>query len=214
MSGQKQDKQFHNNPFKTLKGLSVSSESKPGRTPQEAPAPLPPEPAPEESFADEMTLLGVKPLSRGRGGAGQDETSNASADHYSDQDEFLAALDRIDSSLPEPAEDRSGSAKPRRMKQVRQRKLAPEATLDLHGTTRNEALQKLPHFLDNARFHGFSTLLVVTGKGLHSEEGPVLRQAVETYLDGPGRKLVREWGPAPRNYGGDGALILFLRSAD
>ena len=53
-------------------------------------------------------------------------------------------------------------------------------------------------------------MVIVTGKGLHSPTGPVLRQAIEQLLpDLP--HLVLEWGPAPRQYGGTGALVVFPR---
>jgi DNA-nicking Smr family endonuclease len=52
--------------------------------------------------------------------------------------------------------------------------------------------------------------LIITGKGLHSSDGPVLRQAMEKLLNQQ-REHVLEWSVAPRRFGGDGALIVFLR---
>jgi len=96
---------------------------------------------------------------------------------------------------------------------VRQGKLKPEAQLDLHGQQCEEALARVGHFLENACFHQLRCVLIITGRGQHSAQGPVLRQAVEDFLSGPGEKLIAEWGRAPRQYGGEGALVVFLPAA-
>ena len=102
-------------------------------------------------------------------------------------------------------------ASSRKIKQIKQGKLIPDASLDLHGFQCVEALRKLNHFLQNGQHHGWQTLLVITGKGLHSEAGePALRNEIERFLSAEGKKQVTEWSRAPRQYGGDGALILFL----
>ena len=51
---------------------------------------------------------------------------------------------------------------------------------------------------------------IVTGKGTHSDFGPVIRPQVEEYLSGPGRQFVVEWIKAPGNLGGEGALLAEL----
>ena len=96
------------------------------------------------------------------------------------------------------------------MRQVERGHLRPEAELDLHGLTVDEASEKVRFFLGDACFQRFQTVLIITGKGLHSSDGPVLRQAMETLLNHL-REQVIEWGIAPRRFGGDGALIVFLR---
>ena len=58
----------------------------------------------------------------------------------------------------------------------------PEAELDLHGTARGEALKGLDLFIENARARGLCFVLIITGKGIHSERGPVLKDAVENRL--------------------------------
>jgi DNA-nicking Smr family endonuclease len=103
-------------------------------------------------------------------------------------------------------------AVPRRMKQVERGQLKPQEQLDLHGMTIDEATAKVLFFLQNAIFQGFSTILLITGKGLHSEGGPVLRSAMESLLNEKKEQVV-EWGVAPRRYGGEGALVVFLRQS-
>ena len=83
--------------------------------------------------------------------------------------------------------------------------------LDLHGLTRDEALAELSRFLRTARAKGQTAVLVITGKGNHSTTEPVLQLAVTAWLRDAGRELVVEFAPAPREMGGSGAFVIFLR---
>jgi DNA-nicking Smr family endonuclease len=129
-----------------------------------------------------------------------------------DRAEFLAALERIE---PAAGGDTDGGgaaprAQPRRVKQLERGTLRPAETLDLHGLTREEALPRTRAFLGHAARQGWAVVVIVTGKGLHSPTGPVLRQAVEQLL-ASSPQLLLEWAPAPRQYGGAGALVVFPR---
>ncbi|TLM59322.1 MAG: DNA mismatch repair protein MutS [Deltaproteobacteria bacterium] len=129
-----------------------------------------------------------------------------------ERDEFLAAVAAFDPVPGEkaPAGDAPPVARPRRTRQLARGALRPAATLDLHGLTRDEAVARARTFLAGAVRQGWPLVVIVTGKGLHSQEGPVLRRAVETLL-GNSRDLVLEWAAAPRHLGGAGALAVFLR---
>lgn len=131
-----------------------------------------------------------------------------------EQAEFLAAIDHIDRPLEEevPVDEEPVRAQPRRMKQLERGELKPLGELDLHGLTRDEAVARTRSFLAGAVRQGWPAVVIVTGKGLHSSAGPVLRQAVERLLEGS-HELVLEWGQAPRRFGGAGALVVFLRNA-
>lgn len=98
-----------------------------------------------------------------------------------------------------------------RLRQVRRGVVSVSHQLDLHGLTREEALEALPRFLQSAQRKGQKAVLVITGKGNHSPEEPVLHQAVASWLRDAGRKTVLEFAPAPREMGGSGAYVVFLR---
>jgi len=98
-----------------------------------------------------------------------------------------------------------------RLRQVKLGIVTVNHQLDLHGLTREEALEALPRFLRNAVQKGQKAVLVITGKGNHSPEAPVLHQAVASWLRDAGRALVLEFAPAPREMGGSGAYVVFLR---
>lgn len=98
-----------------------------------------------------------------------------------------------------------------RLRQVKRGIVSVSHQLDLHGLTREEALNALPGFMLSAQKKGQKAVLVITGKGLHSAEEPVLHQAVASWLRDAGRATVLEFAPAPREMGGSGAYVVFLR---
>ncbi|HSC70120.1 MAG TPA: Smr/MutS family protein, partial [Candidatus Methylomirabilis sp.] len=53
--------------------------------------------------------------------------------------------------------------------------------------------------------------LVITGKGLNSPAEPVLQGAVAGWLRDKGKGMVAEFAPAPRQMGGSGAYVVFLK---
>lgn len=187
------------------------------------PAPLPPaEPVVEDdaaAFEREMALLGVNPREQdGRQWEVEPVATDLSCEksvktvELTDDELFLDSLGKMDSVFrDEIPQDEEAAAAPRRMRQLRQGKLAPEAKLDLHGLSRQEAREKVRFFLEDATFHGLKTVLIITGRGKGSSDGPVLRQFMERYLSSDARAWVVEWGRAPARYGGEGALVVFLK---
>lgn len=187
------------------------------------PTPLPPvEPVVEDdaaAFEREMALLGVDPREQDDN---QQEVETVVTDlpyeksektvELTDDELFMDSLGKMDSVFrDEIPQEEEVAASARRMRQLRQGKLAPEAKLDLHGLTRQEAREKVRFFLEDATFQGLKTVLIITGRGKGSSAGPVLRQFMERYLSSDARAWVVEWGRAPARYGGEGALVVFLK---
>ena len=98
-----------------------------------------------------------------------------------------------------------------RLRQLKKGVIRLDRQLDLHGLTREEALEALPRFLRNARVHGEKAVLVITGKGNNSPAEPVLQQAVAAWLREAGKDMVAEFDSAPREMGGSGAFVVFLK---
>ncbi|BCR04496.1 DNA mismatch repair protein MutS [Desulfuromonas versatilis] len=227
----KKDKDLNNNPFKALKGLSVSQPGKKSTSPATAekspsprPAAAPPEQLSEEDlFAREMGLLGVTPKPEGEHSEPPPKAppappaagKPAQREPATEEELFLDSLGKMDRVFRDEFTQEDSSATPaaqgRRQRQLRRGKLVPEDQLDLHGMTRDEAGERVRYFLENSIYHGRRTVLVVTGRGLGSAGEPVLRAEVERLLGQELRELVLEWGRAPRQYGGEGALVVFLR---
>jgi DNA-nicking Smr family endonuclease len=218
---QSHDQSFKNNPFSSVKGFSVSEPEK---------KELPVQKAIEEKvvaeqdvdFTQVMEQLGVSTLNdddllmeRAVPDVAPAQTRSESEEDLDDEGLFLAQLGTFDRVFTDefPEQDEGGGrAEPRRMKQLRQGKVRPQETLDLHGSYRDEAREKVRHFLKNRFEQGLHTVLIVTGRGKRSPGGEsVIRQDMENYLSTQAKAWVAEWGRAPKQYGGEGALVVFLR---
>lgn len=92
--------------------------------------------------------------------------------------------------------------------------MAIEATLDLHGHTRDSGRQALTTFLQAHQAAGRRCVLVITGKGLKGDDWSpgVLREAVPGWLNAPPlREIVLSFSYAQPQHGGSGALYVLLK---
>ncbi|WP_155875537.1 Smr/MutS family protein [Desulfuromonas sp. AOP6] len=175
----------------------------------------------KDLFAKEMARLGLDSSALGTEDANAEQPEGPAAstgqreESLTEKDLFLQALGKMEVTfVDEYPEEETPGAVPRRMKLLRKGKLRPEATLDLHGLTRDEARAKVRFFLEDSLHHRRKVVLVITGWGKGSGKEPILRDDMERYLGQEGRAWVSEWGRAPRQHGGEGALVVFLRSRD
>ena len=97
------------------------------------------------------------------------------------------------------------------MRQLKRGTIRISGELDLHGFLKDDALRRLEHFIASAYARGLQAVLVITGKGLNSPDGPVLPGAVAAWLREQGKGMVAEFLPAPRDRGGSGAIVVFLK---
>jgi len=96
--------------------------------------------------------------------------------------------------------------------ELRAGKLHVEDTLDLHGETVETGKLQLREFLVAAHRIGRRCVLVVHGKGTHSDHGAPLRDAVLEDLLGPLSGVVHALATAAPSAGGEGATYVMLRS--
>ena len=91
--------------------------------------------------------------------------------------------------------------------------LTPEARVDLHGLGRDEAMRVVGRFVKDARMKSRLTVLIIHGKGAHSEGGiGVLEEAcVEALTKGGAAPYVEAFATAPTRFGGRGAIVARLR---
>lgn len=59
----------------------------------------------------------------------------------------------------------------------------PDAVLDLHGLTRDEAWDQLDLFFAQARSRGAEKVLIIHGKGNHSEGEAVLKRTTKLFIE-------------------------------
>ena len=225
--------QFRTSPFDALKGVSVEAPPLPEPVkPAQVKPPLKEEPLAEDIFRQAMA--GVRPLdgiplgkTKERQGSllrKEQETGRSRHSKPLPREEvvarkaFLLEVDklkldvRFDERFPEDEELKALSGN--RLRQVKRGIVSLDRQLDLHGLTREEALEALPLFLASARQAAEKAVLIITGKGNRSVSGPVLQQAVTAWLKDQGREMVSEYAPAPQALGGSGAFVVFLRPLD
>lgn len=95
--------------------------------------------------------------------------------------------------------------------ELRAGKLRVEETLDLHGEPVDGGVSRLRGFLVEATRIGRRCVLVVHGKGLHSEHGAPLREAVVGELLGECSGFVWAMATAAPRDGGEGATYVMLQ---
>ena len=65
----------------------------------------------------------------------------------------------------------------------RLRAMRPQAEIDLHGMTLEEAYGALVTFFEDAVRREYQKILIIHGKGNHSKNGPVLSRFVQKFLE-------------------------------
>lgn len=65
----------------------------------------------------------------------------------------------------------------------RLRAMRPQAEIDLHGMTLEEAYGALVTFFEDAVRREYQKILIIHGKGSHSQNGPVLARFVQKFLE-------------------------------
>ncbi|MBN1685869.1 MAG: Smr/MutS family protein [Spirochaetales bacterium] len=99
----------------------------------------------------------------------------------------------------------------RRKAETRKELLAmePQATLDLHGLTAEEAVWKINRFIEESVDTGFRKVIIVHGKGNHSPGGGVLSKVAADCVSR--HPLAGENGLSRGKEGGRGARWVILR---
>ena len=151
-------------------------------------------------------------------GNASDHGSGGREGHYRPSSSFGAILERY-SKEPESVktfeeymkEKGDDEKKHETLTLSRLRTMPPQSTLDLHGYTAAEAERAVRQFLSECHENGIRKISIITGKGLHSEDGVgVLKTTVQSVLDESG--LVSEKASAPLSAGGSGALWIILKA--
>jgi len=219
--------QFSSTPFSALKGVAVLAAADIAAPPEKPAAPAS-QPTEDAATLFLQAMAGTTPLHTTHSpSAKQALTRKATAPQMAQAAPALSAEDRAAEELfrqeigrlklevkfteQRPDEDELKALSGNRLKQLKRGVISVDHQLDLHGLTRDEALAELPRFLNSARLRGQAAALIITGKGLNSPAEPILQQAVAGWLRDTGRDMVLEYAPAPREMGGSGAFVVFLR---
>ena len=111
---------------------------------------------------------------------------------------------------------------PNKDSKLNKKKIFKTTHIDLHGFTLQEANKTIKNFINNAYNNGVSKIIVVTGKGLHSdvEKDPyvskdlsILKYSVPEFIENSVEleKKIIEIKDAKIEDGGSGAFYIFLK---
>jgi len=222
----KDDKPFHA-PFTRLKGIRLpakkNSELKQQKTPQAEPSENVPS-TETESALFTKAMEGVMPIPNDRvtpEPMDQASIAHQVREHANRQDKevmdtlhaLVSGKSRFDNTCTEDyLAGHVISLDPRVLRQLKSGELTIQAHLDLHGHIKEEAKTALINFIQNCHAMGYRSLLVIHGRGLKSDTGPVLKEGVVRWLTtGTLSHLVLAFCSARPCDGGTGALYVLLK---
>ena len=119
----------------------------------------------------------------------------------------------IPSTPPPPLEPGAAAGVDgRAASRLRRGQMRPEARIDLHGHTLEQAHRALAAFIDRAAGEGRRCVLVITGKGGVGRTGGTIRSEFPRWLNQPGlRPRILAFAEARPRDGGAGAFYVLLR---
>jgi len=97
------------------------------------------------------------------------------------------------------------------IKKLHEGKYSVQDYLDLHGLCVEEAEKEVKYFLKDSLRKGHRCVKIIHGRGLRSPGGPVLKDALISWLSGRYRKNIIAFVTARQCDGGLGALYILLR---
>lgn len=102
---------------------------------------------------------------------------------------------------------------PKLLARIQGRGFSPEARLDLHGMRANQVAPAIERFVRSHQRRGARHLLLIVGKGLHSEDGTsvLAPAAIEALSHGLPAPWVVAFCTAHPVHGGSGAIAVLLR---
>ncbi|MBQ7611563.1 MAG: Smr/MutS family protein [Spirochaetaceae bacterium] len=90
-------------------------------------------------------------------------------------------------------------------------RIAIDAEIDLHGMTRDEAESALQAFFSHAVRSKYKKVLIIHGKGNHSQGEPVLKKFVQGFLEK--NQYAGKSGTEKAIHGGSGATWVMLKTS-
>lgn len=196
----------------------------PARAPDPAPPPQPlaqPPPSEEELWA--QAVEGARPLGGRNQRVGPKAPRGGPGEFRHPDLEALRELEALVSGdapfdiadTDEYVEGHVSGLDPELVRKLRRGEYSVQGHVDLHGLTREEARREVDRFLKDSRRRGRRCVLLVHGRGLHSEKQvPVLKEALRGWLATArfGRHVLAFATARPQD-GGAGALYVLLRRA-
>ncbi len=174
----------------------------------------------EDQNALERAFAGVQPLTERKRGGPSATVIAARAAAKNDEVDARARLDALVGKSTRVVVERQdefvtglrdGVAKTA-LRRLRGEQVRPEATLDLHGERAADVSHLVTKFVRMQHKKGLRLLLIIVGKGHHSERGigVLMDPAIAALSEGGAAPLVAGFTTAHTSHGGTGALMVEL----
>ena len=149
---------------------------------------------------------GKKKLRRDAKNPVQTDPAKENTQRINPMDYWLNRHGIYDKDAEYPGETKAGEnfTKKRKLHTMR-----PQAEIDLHGMTLEEAYAALVAFFEDAVQKSYQKILIIHGKGNHSENGPVLARFVQKFLESHAH--AGETGHPKGRDGGTGSTWVILK---
>jgi len=184
-------------------------------------APEPREPSEEEEFL--RAMQDVQPIKGSKGGREvlPEKPKHGACNRESPEERDRKYLEdlvhgRVEFEIEDTDEYLQGSVKgldSQILRKLKAGRYSPEAHLDLHGLTVEEAYEHLLLFVKRNYLGGKRCLLIIPGRGKNSPQGRgVLREQLQAWLTrNPLKRVTLAFTSAKPQHGGAGALYILLR---
>ena len=187
----------------------------------------PSDPAPEQDSEEALfrrAMQDVQPLSKKKSGREvipRKDTAESPPSRQDDETKYRQYLQdlvqgRTEFDIQFTNEYFQGSIKgldSKIMHKLKAGQYSPQAHLDLHGLTSEQAWELLVEFIRESYMAGNRCLLVIPGRGKNSPLGwSVLREQIQSWLTrDPLKRVLLAFSTAQPRHGGSGALYVLLR---
>ena len=165
----------------------------------------------DEAQLFEAAMREVKPLVT-QGGGTSDSTNAKAVPNIKHPGPDVPPIPMRQTPLPELRPGRASDLDFRTMERLRRGRIRPEARLDLHGMTQDEAHRAVAGFIATSRSDGRRCVLIITGRGRGKFGGGVLREQTPRWLNlQPTRGNILGFAESQPKDGGAGALYVLLK---
>lgn len=96
-------------------------------------------------------------------------------------------------------------------KKLIQGKYEIDYKIDLHGLTIDEAYNKIRLLFNKAELNNYRCLLIITGKGLHSQNQTIKQSIIEWFKEPFFSNKIIKYTDAQKIHGGSGAIYVLLK---
>ena len=97
------------------------------------------------------------------------------------------------------------------VRSFKKKQLEPNIIIDLHGYTLHSSKLLLHRFIPNCYEKNIRNILIITGKG-QNNKGTLKKEVPKWLNDRFFKKFLVNFNQAPRNFGGEGALLVRIKN--